>query len=75
MAEKQKNADADTSAQASEVGADQVTEAADQDRERGYRGEVPPGPANEEYSLESGPESPGPLNPDGTPVEPDKDQP
>lgn len=44
-----------------EAGGDQVEEIRNEARDQGYEGTVPPGPSNEEVSLESGPDSPSAL--------------
>jgi hypothetical protein len=41
-----------------DAGQAEVQRRSDEATEKGYFGTVPPGPANEEYSLESGPDSP-----------------
>lgn len=42
----------------------------DEANEKGYFGEVPPGPPNEAYSLETGPDSPNALDEAAAAAEP-----
>lgn len=44
-----------------DLGAAEVQAKFDEAADKGYFGEVPPGPPNEAYSLESGPDSPNAL--------------
>jgi hypothetical protein len=44
-----------------DLGQAQVQQRRDEAAEKGHFGEKPPGPANEEYSLRTGPKSPSAL--------------
>lgn len=44
-----------------DLGQAEVQEKADEANKQGYYGEVPPGPPNSAYSLQSGPDSPSHL--------------
>jgi len=52
---------ADQKTKAADAGQAEVQAKFDEAAEKGYFGEVPPGPPNEAYSLESGPDSPNAL--------------
>lgn len=47
-----------TTADVKDSGEAEVQKIADEANEKGYIGSVPPGPPNEAYSLQSGPDSP-----------------
>lgn len=46
-------------AKTTDAGQAEVQKKSDEAEAKGYFGTVPPGPPNEAYSLESGPDSPG----------------